>query len=190
MRSEPDDKPEYDFVYLGRVVSEKGVKNLIEAFAIINQLHPEKRLKLLIIGDGTWRSKMESVALDLNVNDSIEFVGRKTGNELVELVHKANIAVIPSEWEEPMGGVALELLASGRNIIVSENGGLAECVGDAGLTFVNGNSEDLANSMLRLLEDKELSELLKQRAKEQIKKFNPELLIDEYINLFNKVLYK
>jgi glycosyltransferase involved in cell wall biosynthesis len=181
-------KEDFDFVYLGRLVSEKGVAVLLEAFALVVKQVNNVKLKLLIIGDGDQRSNLEERARKLGIADKVTFAGSKSGQELTDLVHSAKIAVVPSEWEEPMGVVALELMAAGRNIIVSERGGLKECVGNAGLTFSNGNSEELSKSMIRLLEDYTLAEQLKQKAREQLKSFNPEILINEYIYLFKKIL--
>ncbi len=122
------------------------------------------------------------------VDNNIEFVGRKTGSELVGLIEQCEIAVVPSEWEEPMGGVALELLAAGMLLIVSKNGGLAECVGDSALLFDNGDQEMLADCMSRLLKDERLRASLQEKAREQVEKFDPEMLVKQYISLFNTIL--
>jgi glycogen synthase len=180
----------YDFVYLGRLVSEKGVDTLIKAFAQVVKQNPYDPLTLLIIGDGSWRQRLESLTKELGLENRIIFAGLKTGPELIEMIQQSRVAVIPSEWEEPMGGVALELLAAGKPVIVSRRGGLAECVGDAGLLFDNGDEVMLADCMMRLLKDNELRASLLEKAKEQVNKFDPEMLAREYISLFNKVLGK
>src|SRR5690606_16004201 len=115
--------PEYDFLYLGRLVSEKGVATLLKAFyEALPRLDYSSRL--LIIGDGNWKAKMEALANELQISSYVTFAGKKSGDELVEYVSKGKIAIIPSEWYEPMGGVALELMAAGKGLIVSELGGL------------------------------------------------------------------
>lgn len=178
----------YQFLYLGRLVSEKGIGTLIKALALVVKKHPGKSVTLLIIGEGNWQDRLESLAAEAGVENHIVFAGRRTGDELVEMVSQCEIAVVPSEWEEPMGGVALELLAAGKPLIVSKNGGVAECTGKAALLFDNGDHVMLANCMARLLEDAELRAALQQKGKEQLKKFNPERLAREYISLFNQVL--
>jgi len=178
----------YQFLYLGRLVSEKGVGTLIKALALLVDRHPNKPVTLLVIGDGNWRERLAALATEIGIADHIVFAGRRTGSELVKLVEACQIAVVPSEWEEPMGGVALELLAAGKPLIVSKNGGLAECAGAAALRFANGDHVALANCMAQLLEDTELRAALQQKGKEQLKKFEPELLAREYIRLFKQVL--
>jgi glycosyltransferase involved in cell wall biosynthesis len=179
---------EFQFMYLGRLVSEKGVETLINAFGLVKQAHSNEGLRLLIIGDGNWREVLEAAAARTNAGNDIIFVGRKTGRELVELVQRCEIAVVPSEWEEPMGGVALELMAAGKLLIASRDGGLAECVGDAALLFDNGDEVMLAERMKSLLKDEKLRKELREQAKIQVKKFDPERLARRYIELFEYVL--
>ena len=182
--------PTYQFLYLGRLVSEKGVGTLIKAIGLMLRESPGEPLDLLIVGEGGWRGKLESLAREVGAQKNVVFAGRKTGGELKALIQQCEIAVVPSEWEEPMGGVALELLAAGRPLIVSKDGGLAECVGDAALLFDNGDHAMLANRMTQLLRDEKLRETLKENAKTQLKQFDPEKLASQYINLFEYVLGK
>lgn len=181
---------EFDFFFLGRLVSEKGVATLLKAFAVFLKSNPAYTKNLLIIGDGNWRGKLEALASELGVRRQIDFVGKQTGEELLKWVSKGKFAIIPSEWEEPMGGVALEMLAAGKPVIVSERGGLAECVGDAGLLFPNGDHEALAKQMSRLYQEEGLAAQLKKNAATQIKKFNEEELTQQYISLFQSLLSK
>jgi len=182
------DKPQhqYDFVYLGRIVSEKGVSTLLKAFAVLVHQH-SVNTNLLLIGDGKWRGKMEDLATDLKISDFVTFAGKKSGPELVESVSKGRIAVIPSEWYEPMGGVALELMAAGKNLIASEYGGLKECVGDAGLTFKNGDSIELAECMSKLLKDHALQAKQRLIGKERVKLFHPSVFVKQYIDLLKSI---
>ncbi len=179
---------EYDFFFLGRLVSEKGVATLLKAFALFVVSNPNYTKKILLIGDGAWRTKLEQLATELGIETKVDFVGKQTGDNLLEYVSKGKIAIIPSEWEEPMGGVALEMLAAGKPVIVSKNGGLAECVGDAGLLFENGNHEALAKQMQILFEDQLLQNSLREKAKLQVKKFDELSLTNQYISLFQKLI--
>jgi glycosyltransferase involved in cell wall biosynthesis len=189
-KAEQPAKSKYDFLYLGRLVSEKGIGTLIKAMALLVQRHPERSLKLLIVGKGNWYKVLEAQTKAAGLEHHIMFAGRRTGNDLLQVVQFSEVAVVPSEWEEPMGGVALELLAAGKLVIVSKDGGLAECVGDAALLFDNGNHEMLADCMWRLLTDEELKASLRAKTQEQLQKFDPERLAAQYINLFNQVLGK
>lgn len=181
-----NDRPEYDFIYLGRIVSEKGISTLLKAFAIVIEKNVEPA-KLLMIGDGQWMNRMQQLAKDLNIDQYINFAGKKSGKELVDGVATGRIAIIPSEWYEPMGGVALELMAADKNLIVSESGGLKECVGDVGLTFPNGNHEALADCMMKLLNDTSLQNEFKLKGRERIKLFDPSIFISQYVDLLKEI---
>jgi len=177
----------YDFVFVGRMVSEKGLPTLINAFNnLVKNVNPT--LTLLVIGDGNKRESIERMIDKNNLQNNVTLVGRKTGQELTDLIHLCKIAVVPSEWEEPMGGVALELLSAGRNIIVSKNTGMAECVGKAGLTFTNGDVDDLTAAMNLLLSDVSLQNQQNEFRGEQLAAFQPDVRVAEHIKLFEELI--
>lgn len=178
----PTSEAPYDFVYLGRMVSEKGVDTLIQAFAQVVQKARVKP-RLLLIGDGDRMAQMQQLAGSLGVEDNVHFAGRQNGPALVEWVGQGAVGIVPSAWHEPMGGVAVELMAAGRGLIVSEQGGLAECAGDAGLRFPNGDAQALADCMLRVLAEPQLRHTLGQRALQRARLFAPDRFIDQYVEL-------
>lgn len=177
---------EYEFFYMGRMVQEKGVDTLIRAFAKLLQRHPG-RPRLLLIGDGGARPEIERLVSELGVAPSVRFVGAQSGEGLVEWVSKGLIGVIPSVWYEPMGGVAVELMAAGKSLIVSAQGGLAECVGDAGLTFPNGDDEALAAQMQRVLDDPALRAAQAAKARERAASFMPGRFVAQYIEMLEGI---
>ncbi|MGN6616303.1 MAG: glycosyltransferase family 4 protein [Ilyomonas sp.] len=181
------DDTHYDFLYLGRIVSEKGVATLLKAFAKV-YFSKKCSLRLLVIGDGDLKQKMEQLAKELTISKAVIFTGKQTGQELRDWINKCRIAIIPSEWYEPMGVVALELMAAGKNMIVAEKGGLKECVEDAGLYFPNGDEDALAVQMIRLLEDDSLRKLQVIKAKERVNEFLPSIFISKYITLLKSVV--
>lgn len=172
----------YDFVFLGRMVSEKGVDTLLHAFAEVVRQAPSSP-RLLLIGDGDRMAQMQALARSLGVEAHVHFAGRQGGQPLVDWVGQGAVGIVPSAWQEPMGGVAIELMAAGRGLIVSENGGLAECAGDAGLLFCNGDVQALARCMLRVLVEPQLRHVLGERALQRAELFAPGRFIDQYVDL-------
>lgn len=181
-------RQQFDFLYLGRLVSEKGVDVLIKAFAQLQSNPAHNGSRLVIIGDGDRKQALITLASQLGVAASVVFAGAQVGPALAEWVSLGRIAVLPSVWHEPMGGVAVELMAAGRNLIVSQDGGLAECVGDAGLTFPNGDAAALAQQMSRLLDDPVLCATQAARARERAQEFAPDGFIDQYVTLLRDVV--
>jgi glycogen(starch) synthase len=145
----PNVKRNRDLVFLGRLVSDKGVDILLNALALLKQqgLTPS----LTIIGSGPDRQNLESQVLRMALGDQVCFVGTQSGDALVSLLNQHRILVVPSRWSEPFGLVALEGIACGCCVIGSSAGGLPEAIGPCGTTFPNGDSKALASSLARAL---------------------------------------
>ena len=177
----------YDFIYVGRLVSEKGIADLIRAFHLLVSDYQYHNKKLAIVGDGIIKSELENLVSKLELTKKVFFLGAKYGKELLDIISQAQIAVIPSVWEEPMGGVALELLAAGKNIIVSELGGHAECVGNAGFKFKNGDYLSLHECMIKLLADESLARQQLENASIQVDSFNEVELTKRYVEIYESL---
>ena len=187
----PDNAPDdarYDFLYVGRLVSEKGVGTLLQALAELNGRAGRRPATLLLVGDGEHRPALEALATSLGVAAQVHFAGQKRDQALVDAIAQGRVAIVPSEWEEAMGGVALELLAAGLPLIVSERGGLAECVADGGWTFPNGDHHALASRMAALLDDEPLRRSKAARAREIVARFDESLLAAQYLDLYREIL--
>jgi glycosyltransferase involved in cell wall biosynthesis len=180
--------PRYDFLYLGRLVSEKGVGTLLEALAALNARPGRRPATLLVVGDGERRAELEALTASLALTEQVHFAGHKRDAALLEAVALGRIAVVPSEWEEPMGGVALELLAAGLPLIVSERGGLAESVGDAAWTFPNGDALALADRMAALLDDEALRTSKAEQGRARVAAFDETRLAGQYLDVYRDVL--
>jgi glycosyltransferase involved in cell wall biosynthesis len=180
----------YDFVFLGRLVPEKGVQVLLKAFQKLVVEKEHQQLKLAIIGYGAAENLLKSLSRELGISKQVDFLGSKKGKPLLDIISRSEVAVIPSYWEEPFGGVALQMLAAGRMMIVSENGGLKEVVGNLGLTFTNGNEEELFLVMKEVLENRNLKINFQSKREDQLKKFDPTKLTIEFERLFERALRK
>ncbi len=181
---------EYDFIYVGRLVSEKGLPDLINAFNLLVSTPNLENKKLVVLGSGGMKNQLEKMVDDLNLSRNVSFLGSKFGAELVEIIGKAKIGIVPSAYEEPMGGVSLELMAAGKNIIVSESGGHTECVGDAGLKFKNGDPQSLCKCMIELLTNDVLAEQQREKALDQLKLFDELELTRKYLHIYVDVIKK
>lgn len=170
----------YDFVFVGRLVNEKGVETLLHALALLRGRPHTAKARLLIVGDGPLRPSLEALASSLNLHDAVTFAGMLQGEALLQAVHSAPVGVVPSAYEEPMGGVALELLAAGRSVIVSRNGGIAECVGEAGLTFENRNPSDLAAKMEQLFAHSTTHQTCVAQGPARVQAFHQATLTQQY----------
>ena len=171
-------------VFLGRLVSDKGVDLLLRSFAQLG--YPLARLT--IIGSGPERQSLEWLARELDIHDSVSFVGSLQGSALVDVLNQNEIMVIPSIWREPFGIVALEGLACGCVPLVSDGGGLVDAVGQAGLSFKRGDINDLTEKMLLLLSDPKLLSNLRAKSATHLAKFERRIVSRCYLDVLDGCL--
>lgn len=145
---EPDAKRDSDLVFLGRLVSDKGLDLLLEAMHMLKAdgLVPS----LTVIGEGPDLEVLRASAQKLD-DGQVDFVGPKYGGELTHTLNKHRIMVVPSRWAEPFGIVALEGIACGCVVVGSAGGGLKDAIGQCGVTFPNGDAIALAKALKQLL---------------------------------------
>ena len=113
----PEISRDKELVFLGRLVSDKGVDLLITALGQL-KMHGFTP-HLTIIGSGSEETFLRNLAKDVGVSTQVNFVGIKTGIELVQLLNTHQIMVVPSRWLEPLGIVALEGIACGCLVVGS-----------------------------------------------------------------------
>ncbi len=166
-----------DLVFLGRLVTEKGLDLLLEA------LRP-KKARLTVVGDGPERAALERLAVQFELSERVSFVGPQRGAALVALLQEHKIMVVPSRYDEPFGVVALEGIASGCVVVGSRGGGLPEAIGPCGLTFPNGDSAALAAVLDRLLSQPNERTRLTAEAPAHLARFHPAVVAQAYLDLF------
>lgn len=134
---EATDEPGDAFVYLGRLVPEKGVATLVRAAA-------KARVPLRIIGTGPEEAALRQLAQELGGH--VEFTGYLSGAKLRAAISSARAVVIPSEWYENAPLSVMEASALARPIIGADIGGIPELIrpGETGFVFESGSVEALA----------------------------------------------
>jgi glycosyltransferase involved in cell wall biosynthesis len=113
------------FVYFGRLVTEKGLWTLLDAF----EAQP-RPMRLRIIGEGPLRDDLETSVQRRKMQDRVQFVGLLAPERLREELIGSMAAIVPSIWQEPLGLVVLEAMACGIPVIASAVGGIPEMITD------------------------------------------------------------
>lgn len=141
-----------ELLYLGRLEYEKGVHDAIAALPRIRRRH--RGTTLTIAGDGTQQDWLTDVARKHRVLGAVRFAGLVDHDRMLELLHRADVAVLPSHYE-PFGIVALEAAAAGAPLVTSTVGGLGEAVidGETGLSFPPRDVAALAAAVRAALDD-------------------------------------
>ena len=173
-------------VFLGRLVSDKGVDLLLHAIKILQS--DGLASEVTIIGEGPEKENLRRLVHELGLDRQITFVGEKSGNVLAELLNRHRILVVPSRWAEPFGVVALEGIACGCVVVGSESGGLKEAIGPCGLTFENGNERALAKCLKELLVDPDREATLRKAAPQHLARFRADMVAVAYLELLQKAV--
>lgn len=176
-----------ELVFLGRLVWDKGVDLLLDALCLLKR---EKGLTphLTIIGDGKERQKLEQQANQLGLSSRIRFAGTLTGNNLVTLLNRHKIMVIPSRWQEPFGLIALEGIACGCIIIGANCGGLSDAIGPCGITFPCNNVAALSNCIGQLLVNETNHEQYRIAAPEHLFNHTADEVAHKYLVVIEKAV--
>ena len=150
-------------LYVGRLVEEKGLHTLIEAFEMLN--HDNVSATLIIVGEGPIKEDLTAEVRKRGLQGVIHIIGFVDEAMLIALYRSSNIFVLPSVYE-PFGIAVLEAMASRIPVVVSDVGGLSEIVehGLTGLKFQPSDPVSLAASIRRLLEEGSLARELTQNA--------------------------
>lgn len=128
-------------LYVGRLSVEKGLDTLLSAWDKLQSPFP-----LRIVGDGP----LSELVLDkIKESPHISWLGRKSIDEVHQLMGEASFLIFPSKWYETFGRVAIEAFAKGTPVIASQIGAIAELVEHkrTGLQFQPGDSLDLAEQV-------------------------------------------
>ena len=177
-----------DLIFVGRLSDAKGVDTLLQALALMKT--KGLRPGLTLVGSGAEEAKLKALAAELALGSQAQFVGSKQAPEIARLLNQHHIVVVPSRRKpaEALGIVAMEGIACGAVPVVSAQGGLPEAIGPCGLTFECENPQALADALERVLADAELREKLRAPAREFLKRFAEDTIVDQYLQIFSEAM--
>ncbi len=146
-----------------------GVEYLIKAFHILKTKYPEKSLRLLIVGKGTQREKLEKLVKDLGIENETTFTGFIPYDGIQEYQNMLDIFVAVSQ-EESFGVAVLEASACEKPVVVSNVGGLPEVVtdGETGFLVEKNNPAVIAEALEKLVLNPELRSKLGQNGRAKV----------------------
>lgn len=156
----PDEKIIF---HVGRIVREKGLGVLLEAMPRILAVVP--RVKLVIAGQGGYLEELRHRTYQLGVYNRVYFTGYIDDDTRNALYQCSDVAVFPSLYE-PFGIVALEGMAAGVPVVVSDTGGMSDIVshGVNGLKAYVDNPISLADNIIWALQHPDHTQKMKQQA--------------------------
>ena len=170
------------FLFVGRLVHEKGIEHLLEAWTFL------KNQKLIIVGDGPLHDKYKAT---LSADSNIVFLGHRERADVLNIIKKSRVVVVPSLCYEGCPMVILEAFSCGIPVIASRLGGMAEIVDDdrTGKLFNPGDAKDLASKMEWFLVNKEKVRKMRIEARlEYESKYTAAINHKLLMNIYNKAI--
>lgn len=183
----PGIEPEYDVLFVGRLVSNKGLFTILDALRMVKREVPN--VKLGIRGEGPLRHRLEARARELGLAENVVFIPRlENPEDVAQLYCGARMLVCASTAE---GGprVTAEAMACGVPVISTPVGIMPELVEDGvnGLLF-RWDAAELAQKILALLSDDDLRRQLGERGREAVQPFKAEDIIRNYAQGYHDLI--
>jgi glycosyltransferase involved in cell wall biosynthesis len=174
--------------YVGRMVKEKGISDLIHALASL----PE-RCVLMLIGSGELEARMRKLAEELGVHTRIRWVPHISSLEVPQYMNALDVLVLPSRttsrWKEQFGRVLIEAMGCETPVVGSSSGEIPRVIGDAGLVFPEGDVSALAHQLRILSQNIDVRRELgaKGRAR-MLENFTHRRVAEETVRFYNQLL--
>jgi glycosyltransferase involved in cell wall biosynthesis len=169
----------------GRMMAGKGENVLIKALSILK----DKGIiyKAIICGPSPNKAYPSNLIKFYGLENQVAYVGPQTGEELVKLITRSSIVLVPSTYEEMFGQTAIEAMYFGKPVIACKTGGLAEVVNNFGMLIPPNDPYALAEAIHELMSNKNKIEKLGKKAKEYARKvFDAENYLQKYLSVVLK----
>ncbi len=175
-------------LFLARLVREKGIYTLLDAFEIVSQALPNARL--VIGGGGEEETSVRQRVAASPSSSRIELLGHVPQASICATMQDCSLYCLPS-LGEPFGISAVEAMACGKALVVTDAGGLADLVRPSGgLKVPPANPQALANALLELLTDRTRCMSMGFYNRElALKDYSWDAAIDRLLRIYQELLY-
>lgn len=169
-------------IQVARFSKEKDQKTLIEALKYL-----PTNVKLVLVGEGAFKSSCEKLVKELQLGDRVLFLGLRM--DVPKLLKTADIVVLSSK-HEGLSLSSIEGMASGRPFVASNVSGLAGIVENAGVLFEQGDSNGLALHIAELLSNPLYMQEIVANCQARAERFNINSMVEKHLELYKKLFNK
>lgn len=163
-------------LFVGRLVEEKGIKDIIEAFIKVTAVTP---VQLVFVGQGPMEKEVKKYSESGDERSKIVHLGVKSQKNIPPLFRAAALSVYPSKttpkWEEQVGTVNLQAMSCGTPVVSTQSGAIPEYVPDGRVGFLvpEGAPQELAKAMLAIISNNKLAKKFgKEGRRYALQKYN------------------
>jgi N-acetyl-alpha-D-glucosaminyl L-malate synthase BshA len=163
------------------------VKRVLDVIGIFERVQYRVPSRLILVGDGPERGRVEQYCREHHICGSITFIGSLPLVE--EVLVGADVFLLPSE-SESFGLAALEAMSCEVPVVATRAGGLPEVVvdGETGFLCAVGDVDGMAEAAMRLLADEELRQRLGRAARRRaIEQFSQDAVVQRYRSIYQRV---
>jgi glycosyltransferase involved in cell wall biosynthesis len=175
-------------LFVGSLIPRKGLNVLVEAAKKI--VKEKAETKFLIVGDGPLKNQLSISLESANLSGNFKFLGNLEEDELSAVYNCADVFVLPS-IQEGQGIVLLEAEASGKPVVAFDAGGVNESMlnGETGLLVKRKSDEELADALLKLLDDRNLREKMGVNGRRFVtENFTWNICAQKMLNVYHEAL--
>ncbi|SFF60298.1 Glycosyltransferase involved in cell wall bisynthesis [Salegentibacter agarivorans] len=148
-------------------------------------LYLPENFKILLVGDGPLRGKVEENVKKRKLEKRVIFLGIRS--DIPQLLKMADIVVL-SSYYEGLSLSSIEGMASGKPFLASDVPGLHNIVKDAGILFPLGDSKTLSSEVLKLVQDKFYYQTISERVVERAGNYDVKVMVDKYFQVYEELV--
>lgn len=156
---------------------QKDQDTLIKAMSLL----PKEQFELWLVGDGIRRGELQNFIQELNLQENVKFLGLRT--DVPNVLKSADVVVMSSHWEG-FGLAAVEGMAVTKPVVVSNVPGLAQVVKGSGILFPHGDEKALAETIIKLHDDKYYYKQVANKCHERACQFDIKNMVEAYSNIY------
>jgi glycosyltransferase involved in cell wall biosynthesis len=180
-------------LFVGRLIEEKGVADLIHALPVLSARFPD--VILLMVGDGQDRLRFQELAVSCGVDTRIHWAGWVPPQQVSSWMAAAYLLIVPSRdggtgWKEAQGLVIIEAMLAGTPVVASSSGGIPDMI-EAGVTgwlFTPGDVQGLVEMVTTVATRPEVGTVVAQARQRAAKQFSPAAVIRATTRLMDRIV--
>lgn len=177
-----------DEIILTHISNFRPLKRILDLVYVMEKLIKKNKVRLLMVGDGPDRAKMEQLCRELNLCNYITFLGKQENVE--DVLYATDVFLLPSS-EESFGLAVLEALACGVPCVTTNAGGLPEVNihNETGFNVEIGDIDSFAEHVEMIIRDRSLMKKFSANARELAStKYHSDKIVPQYLKYYQKVL--
>lgn len=165
--SQDSNSYDYDLIYVGRLTYQKNPQRLLRLCARLKESKPD--LKVAIVGTGELEEELKALCKELNLEDTVHFLGFQPNP--IKMVAGSKAMILTSRWEgTPM--CALEAMALGTPVVSTPSDGMKDLLTDGVSGYLTESDEQMAVDLLKIFTQPEHRQLLAENARKKFDSLN------------------